>query len=137
VVKHPVIVVPDVGEVDHAWDLLGPWRVIVLRDGAQEPIHGALAWASWECGTLEIPGNGSDRPALRELLTRVSSVQRAAAGGGALTFLVEGPQLGPLIATLWPGDLQLTGPVGDEGRLSATARRSRDYYRRKYPLEPV
>ena len=39
--KHPTLIIPNIGPMDHAWDLLGEWRIaleeVFLRFVADAP----------------------------------------------------------------------------------------------------
>ena len=43
--KHPVVHVPDIGPMDHAWDLLGEWRTELDLPNGEDTVHGC------SCGT--------------------------------------------------------------------------------------
>ena len=33
--RHPLVSIPDVGSMDHAWDILGPWEVDAVTEYLQ------------------------------------------------------------------------------------------------------
>ena len=45
--KHPTIAVPDIGLMDHAWDLLGEWQAEFELPDADSPVRGKVTFRSW------------------------------------------------------------------------------------------
>jgi hypothetical protein len=139
-VKHPTIDVPDVGAMDHAWDVLGEWRVALGAAGSRTAGAGRLRVRSWTEADLELEPRAAADTGLRPRVTleRASRVQATDAGGGALQWVFVTPDDGWTVqATLWPGALCLFfhGPAAPEGPpLNALASRDRAYYLRKYPF---
>lgn len=141
--RHPTIAVPNVGLLDHAWDLLGDWSIVLEPADGGAAVAARLTVSSWETVTLDCRiGAGAmlgwpDR--IR--LARVTPIRRTEAGGGALEWeLASGDADGRWLVTGWPGDLQIAvcTPEDAARRLALLrGRRSREYYRRKYPLAPV
>jgi len=52
--KHPVVSVPDVGSMDHAWDVLGPWEVDLELLERNDRVPGELAFNSWDEAELRL-----------------------------------------------------------------------------------
>ena len=61
-VKHPTVLVPNVGPMDHAWDVLGEWQAELELPEGDEPLRGTVTFRSWAEGELELraPGSGRD-----------------------------------------------------------------------------
>ena len=140
--KHPTVAVPDLGPMDHAWDVLGEWTVEFEVPNRQEPIAGILQVHDWMEADLELEPWGAAAAGLPDQVTleRASRVHLTDAGGGALQWVFIASTDGWTIqATLWPGSLHLFfQDTGDPGQhlYRAVAVRTRDYYLRKYPLVP-
>ena len=138
--KHPTIRVPDIGLMDHAWDLLGEWQAEFELPDADSPVRGKVTFRSWTDAELQldpveaaiagIPSNVS--------LERASEVHLTDAGGGALQWVLHAPSTNwSLQATMWPGSLHLfvsDAEDEDEQIYRARATRNREYYLRKYPM---
>src|SRR4026209_1807129 len=138
--KHPTIRVPDIGLMDHAWDLLGEWQAEFELPDADSPVRGQGTFRSWphaelhldpiEAAIAGIPSNVS--------LERASEVHLTDAGGGALQWVLHAPSTNwALQATMWPGSLHLfvsDAEDEDEQLYRARATRNREYYLRKYPM---
>jgi hypothetical protein len=138
--KHPTIDVPNIGPMDHAWDLLGDWDVEFDSLGAIGSISGRLRVHSWMEAELELDPWASGAAGLpdRVTLERASKVHLTDAGGGALqwVFMAEEGRW-TIQATLWPGSLFLFvqhADDPDEELFKGSASRDREYYLRKYPL---
>jgi hypothetical protein len=140
--KHPTVVVPDVGAMDHAWDLLGEWEAEVHSpDGDPPPVRGKVTFNSWSEAELQLDPIDAVIAGLPPVLPleRASAVFKTDAGGGALQWVLVAPTTNwSLQATMWPGSLHLfvhDGDEEDEQIYRARATRSKEYYLRKYPLE--
>ena len=114
--KHPTITVPDIGLMDHAWDLLGEWQAEFELPDADSPVRGKVTFRSWTDAELQldpieaaIAGIPSNVP-----LERASEVHLTDAGGGALQWVLHAPTTNwSLQATMWPGSL---APVRERRR---------------------
>ena len=139
--KHPTVDVPNIGPMDHAWDVLGTWVVDLELPFHDGPIAGQLHVTSWLDARLELAPWGSAAAGLPEEvdLERVSRVHLTDAGGGALQWVyLSAEERWTVQATLWPGSLHLfaqetEGP--NEQVYRAVATRNQEYYARKYPVE--
>ena len=38
--RHPTVLVPNIGPMDHAWDLLGEWQTEFELPETESPVHG-------------------------------------------------------------------------------------------------
>ncbi len=138
-VKHPTVRVPDLGPMDHAWDVMGEWRGH-LTSAQLESATATLAFTSWETAVLGLGGAAAEETGWppRVRLTRTTPIRRSDAGGGALAWeCVSGDAPGHWLLTLWPGELQIAVVHPDDReRTLATlqARRSAEYYRAKYAV---
>lgn len=139
--KHPTLIIPNIGPMDHAWDLLGEWRIALERTDRGAPRKGRLLCWSWDSMELELEPADAVIEALPRWIEfrRTSKVHRTDAGGGALQWVMTAPRISWTIqATLWPGELLLfvrDDADGDQSqRFQAIAGRSREYYRKKYPV---
>lgn len=128
--------------MDHAWDVLGEWDAELELPETDEPVHGKLVVNSWteaELALDPVEAALAGVPA-RVPMERASDVHLTDAGGGALQWVLMAPhQNWSLQATMWPGSLHLFVHDLDDDELQlyrAHATRSREYYLRKYPLEP-
>jgi hypothetical protein len=137
-IKHPKIVVPDVGPMDHAWDLLGEWQAEFDVPEASEPVRGKMTFRSWTDAELvfdpEAAAQAGIPPSLE--LERTSEVFLTDAGGGALQWVLHAPSTNwSLQATMWPGSLHLFVHEGEDEEQLCRGRATRDgdYYLRKYP----
>jgi hypothetical protein len=139
--KHPTIEVPGLGPMDHAWDALGDWEALVeFADGAP-PVRARLELESWTRADLSVPAVAAvtrNVPAVVGL-ERSSEIELTDAGGGALQWLLHAPATEWVVqATLWPGALHLivhADPESGHEVCRVRARRTSEYYRRKYPLD--
>ncbi|MBM4185943.1 MAG: hypothetical protein FJ206_01400 [Gemmatimonadetes bacterium] len=138
--KHPTVEIPNVGAMDHAWDVLGHWEVEFELPFHEDSIPGKLNVTSWKEAELDLEPWGAAAAGLPERVTleRASRVHLTDAGGGALQWVyVAAEDDWTLQATLWPGSLHLfIQPTAepDEHLFRAVATRTREYYTRKYPL---
>jgi hypothetical protein len=138
--KHPTIEVPDIGPMDHAWDVLGEWDVEFEAPQAVDAISGRLQVHTWAEADLELDPWAAAAAGLpdRVTLERASKIHLTDAGGGALQWvLVAAEDRWTIQATLWPGSLYLFvqhADDPDEQLFRANATRDRAYYLRKYPL---
>ena len=139
--KHPTVLVPNIGPMDHAWDLLGEWQAEFELPETEAPVHGKVTFRSWTDAELQldpieaaIAGIPSNVP-----LERASEIHLTDAGGGALQWVLHAPSTNwSLQATLWPGSLHLFVHDADDDEeqlYRARATRDQDYYLRKYPLD--
>ena len=149
--RHPRVMVPNVGPMDHAWDLIGEWETVfelpeapddeVQVPGRDEPpVHGRMVFPSWSSAELKLDPVEAARAGLpvKVNLERASRVHLTDAGGGALQFVLQAPDCEwSLQATLWPGALHLFVHDEDEDELLWLARgtRRREYYLQKYPVQ--
>jgi hypothetical protein len=136
--QHPTVEIPDVGEMDHAWDALGAWEIDLELAEHGKRVKGELRIADWMEGELRLEAAHAGDAGLPPLvpLTRASEVERSEAGGGALAWVMHAPSLNwDLRTILWPGDLHVVITDGeDESELfRLRGHRGRDYYARKYP----
>ena len=67
--RHPTVQIPDIGPMDHAWDLLGEWQAEFELPESESPVHGKVTFRSWGDAELLLDPIGGDRR---------DSVQRAA-----------------------------------------------------------
>jgi hypothetical protein len=138
--KHPTVDVPNIGPMDHAWDVLGEWHVEFAPGGEDDAIPGVLTVDSWMEASLELEPWGAAAAGLPECvsLERASRVHLTDAGGGALQWVFVAPTDGWSVqATMWPGSLHLfVQDITEPGEqlYQGVASRDREYYRRKYPL---
>ncbi len=139
--RHPTVEVPNIGPMDHAWDLLGEWNAELEAPGGEAAVHGKVLFNSWAEAELHwdpveaaLAGIPASVP-----LERASEIHMTDAGGGALQWVLHAPSCNwSLQATLWPGSLHLFvhDVEDDEEQLyRAHASRTAEYYWRKYPLE--
>jgi len=138
--KHPTVEIPNIGPMDHAWDLLGEWTVDLDIPFRDNPVAGVLQVRSWTEAELELEAWGAAAAGLPERvhLERASRVHLTDAGGGALQWvLFSAEDRWTIQATLWPGSLHLFVQDADdpeEQLYRAVGHRTQDYYVRKYPL---
>jgi len=138
--KHPTIDVPNIGPMDHAWDVMGEWTVEFEVPHNDDLVAGHLLVHSWMDAELELEPWGAAAAGLpqRVTLERASRVHLTDAGGGALQWvLVSAEDRWTIQATMWPGSLHLfiqNADAPEEQLFRAVASRTRDYYSRKYPL---
>jgi hypothetical protein len=67
--RHPTVQVPNIGPMDHAWDLLGEWQAELELPETEDPVHltdaggGALQWVlhapstNWSLQATMWPGS--------------------------------------------------------------------------------
>ncbi len=139
--RHPTVEVPNIGPMDHAWDLLGEWDAELEVPEGEAPVHGIVRFNSWADAELAwdpIEAAIAGIPA-SVALERASRIHLTDAGGGALQWVLHAPTCNwSLQATLWPGSLHLfvhEGEDGEEQLYRARATRTAEYYGRKYPVE--
>ncbi len=139
--KHPTVQVPNIGPMDHAWDVLGEWEAELELPEGDEPVHGKMTFRSWTDAELRFDPVEAAMAGLPTTvpLRRASDVHLTDAGGGALQWVLLAPSCNwALQATMWPGALHLfvhDADDEDEQLYRARAIRTREYYARKYPLE--
>jgi hypothetical protein len=137
--KHPTVQVPNIGPMDHAWDLLGEWQTELETAEGDEPVHGTMMFRSWTDAELHFDPIEAALAGIPPTvpLERASEIHLTDAGGGALQWVLLAPTCNwSLQATLWPGALHLfvhDADDDDEQLYRARATRSREYYARKYP----
>ena len=44
--QHPTVLVPNIGPMDHAWDLLGEWQTEFELPETESPVHGVEYWGT-------------------------------------------------------------------------------------------
>ena len=106
--RHPTVLVPNIGPMDHAWDLLGELQTEFELPETESPVHGKVTFKSWTDAELQL--DPIEAPSTNWSLQ----------------------------ATLWPGSLHLFVHDADDDEeqlYRARATRDQEYYRRKYPLE--
>ena len=139
--RHPTINIPDIGLMDHAWDLLGEWQAELELPDGEAPVQGKVTFRSWTEAELQLDPIQAALAGIPPTvpLERASDVHLTDAGGGALQWVLHAPSTNwSLQATLWPGSLHLFvhDAEDDEEQLyRARATRNREYYLRKYPLD--
>lgn len=139
--KHPTVQVPNIGPMDHAWDVLGEWEAELELPEGDVPVHGKMTFRSWTDAELRFDPVEAAIAGLPATVTleRASEVHLTDAGGGALQWVLLAPSCNwALQATMWPGALHLfvhDADDEDEQLYRARAIRTREYYARKYPLE--
>ena len=138
--RHPTVDIPNIGPMDHAWDILGDWTVDVEIPFHDEAVPALLQIRSWKEAELEIEPWSAAAVGLPERVTleRASRVHLTDAGGGALQWvLFSAEDRWTIQATMWPGALHLFVQDADdpeEALFRATGHRPGDYYARKYPV---
>ena len=136
--KHRTIRIPDIGDVDHAWDILGPWDAqLELLDG-NERVQGELAFVSWDEAELRLDFERATARGLppRLRFSRETEIERSDAGGGALEWVMAAAEAPwALQVVLWSGDLfsRVDHAERDEELYRLTAKRPPSYYAAKYP----
>ncbi|MDX2193293.1 MAG: hypothetical protein NW201_08055 [Gemmatimonadales bacterium] len=139
--KHPTVVVPNIGPMDHAWDLLGEWHAEFEPAEGDKVLKATIVFEDWASGRADLdPGEARDAGLPLTIgLERTSDVHLTEAGGGALQWALSSPHVEWTVqAILWPGALNLfVYDAQDEEQelFRARAQRSREYYARKYPGE--
>lgn len=136
--RHKTVTVPDIGTVDHAWDVLGEWDAELELLAGNERIRGQLAFPSWDVAELALAAEQASRVGVpaRVRLSRETAVERSQAGGGAFEWFMSATGAEwELQCVLWPGEFfsRVTHPDGDEELFRLRARRPASYYARKYP----
>ena len=137
-IRHPVVTIPDVGSMDHAWDILGPWEVDLELLERNDRVPGELAFNSWDEAELRLDEERASVMGVPSVvrLERDSEIERTDAGGGALEWMMEASGAPwSLRCVMWPGDLYLRVEHAehDEELFRLRARRTREYYAAKYP----
>ena len=137
-IRHPVVTIPDVGRMDHAWDILGPWEVDLELLERNDRVPGELAFNSWDEAELRLDEERASVMGVPSVvrLERDSEIERTDAGGGALEWMMEASDAPwSLRCVMWPGDLYLRVEHAehDEELFRLRARRTREYYAAKYP----
>ena len=91
--RHPTVQVPNIGPMDHAWDLLGEWQAEFELPETESPVHGKVNFRSWTDAELmldpieaAIAGIPASVP-----LERASEIHLTDAGGGALQWVLHAP----------------------------------------------
>ena len=76
--KHPTVEVPNIGSMDHAWDVLGDWTVDFEVPFHTDAVYGVLSVRSWMEAELELDPWGAAAAGLPEkvVLERASRVPR-------------------------------------------------------------
>ena len=73
--RHPTVLVPNIGPMDHAWDLLGEWQTEFELPETESPVHGKVTFRSWTDAELQ----------LCELLGQVLEIRARSRTSSALT----------------------------------------------------
>lgn len=139
--KHPTVLVPNIGPMDHAWDLLGEWETELELPDGEPPVRGRMVFDSWSGAELELDPVAAALAGVPACvsLERASDVHLTDAGGGALQWVLHAPdQNWSLQATLWPGSLHIFVHDADDDEeqlYRARGTRTREYYWKKYPIE--
>ena len=108
--RHPTIDVPNIGPMDHAWDLLGEWHLEIEHPELRAPVGGTLVFSSWTEAELRFDPDDAVAGNLPPVidLERASRIHLTDAGGGALQWVLLAPAEGMLAqVTLWPGSIHL------------------------------
>jgi hypothetical protein len=131
--RHPTVQVPDIGPMDHAWDVLGELQAEFELPESESPVHGKVTFLSWGDAELQldpieaaIAGIPSAcRPAASEV---PSHRRRRCCSSGCM-------RLRQLVApaTLWPVVAPVRADPEDEGApLPRPGDADGEYYLRKY-----
>jgi hypothetical protein len=136
--RHKTVTVPDIGAVDHAWDILGDWEVELELLAGSERIRGHLAFQSWDVAQLALVADDAARAGVpsQVRLARETTVERSQAGGGAFEWFMSAKDAEWAVqCVLWPGKLfsRVAHVDGERELYRLHARRPASYYARKYP----
>ena len=52
--RHPTVQVPNIGPMDHAWDILGEWQAEFELPESESPVHGKVTFRSWGDAELQL-----------------------------------------------------------------------------------
>ena len=68
--RHPTVLVPNIGPMDHAWDLLGEWQAEFELPETESPVHGKVMFKLLDrcraaAGSRSRPQSRGFRPAYR------------------------------------------------------------------------
>jgi hypothetical protein len=136
--QHRTVRVPDIGDLDHAWDVLGAWEAELELLDQNDRVPGELAFVSWDEAELRLDSERAKAMGLppRVRLSRETEIERSDAGGGALEWSMAAAEAPwALQCVLWPGEL--FSRVGHAGRneelYRLKAKRPPAYYAAKYP----
>src|SRR5215470_4172217 len=91
--KHPTVVVPNIGPMDHAWDILGEWQAELELPEGDAPVRGKVTFRSWTDAELELDPRAAAVAGIPSnvALQRTSDIHRTDAGGGALQWALRAP----------------------------------------------
>lgn len=136
--RHRTITVPDIGPVDHAWDLLGEWEAELELLAGSQRVPGHLAFRSWDLADLVLAPEAAATAGVpaRVQLARETTVERSEAGGGAFEWFMSARDAEWAVkCVLWPGVLfsRVAHVDGEEELYRLHARRPAAYYAAKYP----
>jgi hypothetical protein len=136
--RHKTVTVPDIGTVDHAWDILGEWEAELELLAASQRIRGHLAFRSWDKAELALAADEAAQAGVpaRVFLSRETTVERSQAGGGAFEWFMSAKEAEWAVqCVLWPGELfsRVAHVDGEEELYRLRARRPASYYAAKYP----
>lgn len=136
--RHKTVTVPDIGTVDHAWDILGEWEAELELLTASRRIRGRLAFASWDRAELALVADEAASAGVpaQVTLARETAVERSEAGGGAFQWFMSARDAEWAVqCVLWPGELfsRVAHVDGEEELYRLHARRPASYYAQKYP----
>lgn len=136
--RHKTVTVPDIGVVDHAWDILGVWEAELELLAASQRVRGQLAFRSWDHAELELEEESAAAAGVPSTvkLSRETIVERSQAGGGAFEWFMSAREAEWAVqCVLWPGELfsRVAHVDGEEELYRLRARRPASYYAAKYP----
>jgi len=91
--KHPTVVVPNIGPMDHAWDVLGEWQAELELPEGEAPVRGKVMFRSWTNAELVLDARAAAVAGIPPsvALERTSDIHRTDAGGGALQWVLRAP----------------------------------------------
>ena len=83
--QHPTVQVPNIGPMDHAWDLLGEWQAEFGLPETESPVHGKVTLSSWTDAELQLdPIEAAMPESVQRTAGTRSEIHLTDAGGGAL-----------------------------------------------------
>jgi hypothetical protein len=131
--RHPTINVPDIGLMDHAWDLLA-WQA-EFEFPTPSAARGKVMFRSDRCQLHSTRWRRPSPIPSSVPLERASEVHLTDAGGGALQWVLHAPSTNwSLQATLWPGSLHLFVHDAEDDEQLYRARATRTASTIRYPM---